>query len=176
MATAGPRSDENGRACEAAYPGARARHVPARLGQLAGKRQVVHVAVVPLTQPERLFVEQRRARRNYGLYVLPIILLALRAIWVGLFLWWPLALNPKAVWGAQETGDLNCGSGTLSTYATGATVLANVVFALLVAIVVLRIAFSRAERRYLRLIAKLEKEQTLAVLPGPAAATPPVRQ
>ena len=132
---------------------------------------------MPLTQPERLFVDHRRARRNHGLYVLPVILLALLAIWGALFFWWPLALNPKAVWGAQETGDLNCGSGTLSTYATGATVLANVVFALLVAIVVLRIAFSRAERRYLKLIAKLEKEQTLAVLPGPtAAATPPVRQ
>ena len=152
--------------------------MPARLGQLAAKRQVVHVAVVPLTQPERLFVEQRRARRNYGLYVLPIILLALLAIWVGLFLWWPLALNPKAVWGAQETGDLNCGSGTLSTYATSATVLANVVFALLGAIVVARIVYFRSERRYLKLIDKLEKEQALAspALPTTAAGPSHVRQ
>jgi ABC-type sulfate transport system permease component len=116
---------------------------------------------VPLTQPERLFIESRRARRTYGLYILPIILLVLIAVWGALFVWWPLAVNPKAVWGAQESGELNCGSGTLSTYATGATVLANVVFALLGAIVVLRIGFSSSERRYLKLIDKLEKEQAL---------------
>jgi ABC-type sulfate transport system permease component len=122
---------------------------------------------VPLTQPDRLFVESRRARRSYGLYILPIILLVLIAVWGALFVWWPLAVNPKAVWGAQESGELNCGSGTLSTYATGATVLANVVFALLGAIVVLRIAFSSSERRYLKLIDKLEKEHAL-----PAATVP----
>lgn len=125
---------------------------------------------MPLTQPERLFVEQRRARRSYGLYVLPIILLVLIAVWGGLFVWWPMALNPKAVLGAQETGLLNCGSGTLSTYATGATVLGNVLFALLGVIVMLRIAWSSTERRYLRLIDKLEKEQALAANATPAAA------
>lgn len=124
---------------------------------------------MPLTQPERLFVESRRARRSYGLYILPIILLVLIAVWGALFVWWPLAVNPKAVWGAQESGELNCGSGTLSTYATGATVLANVVFALLGAIVVLRIAFSSSERRYLKLIDKLEKEHVLPA--GPAVTT-----
>jgi ABC-type sulfate transport system permease component len=127
---------------------------------------------VPLNQPERLFVESRRARRSYGLYILPIILLVLIAVWGALFVWWPLAVNPKAVWGAQESGELNCGSGTLSTYATGATVLANVVFALLGAIVVLRIAFSSSERRYLKLIDKLEKEQALPAATAASPATP----
>lgn len=126
---------------------------------------------MPLTQPERLFVESRRARRSYGLYILPIILLVLIAAWGALFVWWPLAVNPKAVWGAQESGELNCGSGTLSTYATGATVLANVVFALLGAIVVLRIAFSSSERRYLKLIDKLEREQVLPANAGGVATT-----
>lgn len=133
---------------------------------------------MPLTQPERLFVESRRARRSYGLYILPIILLVLIAVWGALFVWWPLAVNPKAVWGAQESGELNCGSGTLSTYATGATVLANVVFALLGAIVVLRIAFSSSERRYLKMIDKLEKEHALPVsgVPSPATTATNVRQ
>jgi hypothetical protein len=144
--------------------------VSSRVGQLAVKREVVHAARVPLTQPDRLFIESRRARRSYGLYVLPIILLVLLAVWGALFVWWPLAVNPKAVWGAQESGELNCGSGTLSTYATGATVLANVVFALLGAILVLRIAFSSSERRYLKLIGKLEGE---LVLPATAASSVP---
>ncbi|MDB4989993.1 MAG: hypothetical protein JWN04_5171 [Myxococcaceae bacterium] len=124
---------------------------------------------MPLTQPDRLFIEQRRARRSFGLYILPLVLLVLIAVWGAMFVWWPLAVNPKAVWGAQETGVLNCGSGTLSTYATGATVLTNLTFALLGAIVVLRIAWSSSERRYLRLIAKLELEQTTHVPAGIAA-------
>jgi hypothetical protein len=131
---------------------------------------------VPLTPSDRLFVEQRRARKNYGLYVLPLVLIVLIAAWAGLFLWWPMALNPKAVLGAQETGALNCGSGSLSTYATGATVLANVLFALLGAIVVLRIVWSASERRYLKLIGKLEADQLLAAQPSasvPVGGTSP---
>lgn len=133
---------------------------------------------MPLTQPERLFVESRRARRSYGLYILPIILLTLIAVWGSLFYWWPMAVNPNAVLGAMETGELSSGSGTLTRYATGATVLANVVFALLGAIVVLRIAFSRSERRYLKLIDKLEKEHALlgATAGTPATTATSVRQ
>jgi hypothetical protein len=110
---------------------------------------------------------------------LPILLLILIAAWGALFVWWPLALNPKAVWGAQETGVLNCGSGTLSTYATGATVLANVIFALLGSIVVLRIVWSSSERRYLRLIDKLEREHAALTAQTPTAAattSSPMRQ
>ncbi|MDB4975325.1 MAG: hypothetical protein JWN48_3666 [Myxococcaceae bacterium] len=124
---------------------------------------------MPLTQPDRLFIEQRRARRSFGLYILPLVLLVLMAVWAAMFFWWPLAVNPKAVWGAQETGILNCGSGTLSTYATGATVMTNVMFALLGAIIVLRIAWSSSERRYLKMLEKLEQEQVTHVPAGIAA-------
>jgi len=133
----------------------------------------MHSPGVPLTPPDRFFLEQRRARRKFGLYVLPLILLALIAVWIGLFIWWPLALNPKAVWGAQETGELNCGSGTLSTYATAATVLTNFAFALVGAIIVLRIAWSSSERRYLRLVEKLELELSTHVPAGIAAPPTP---
>jgi hypothetical protein len=126
---------------------------------------------VPLSHPERLFIEQRRARKAFGLYILPVVLLVLLAAWVSLFLWWPLAVNPKAVWGAAESGEISCGSGTLSTYATSATVLANVMFALLGAIVVLRIAWARSERRYIRFVEKLELELATHV-PASIAAPP----
>jgi hypothetical protein len=130
---------------------------------------------VPLTQQDRLFIDHRRSRRHVGLYLLPVFLLVILAAWGGLFLLWPTAVNPKAVWGAIEGGLIICGSGTLSSYATTATVLANVIFLLLAATVVLRISWSSNERRYLRLIEKLEKEALSAPspvapvhLPGPA--------
>ncbi|MET0285791.1 MAG: hypothetical protein ABW352_15025 [Polyangiales bacterium] len=95
------------------------------------------------------------------------------AAWGGLFLLWPTAVNPKAVWGAVEAGTIICGSGTLSGYATTATVLANVVLLLISVIIVLRIVWSSDERRYLRLIEKLEKEAPPPPAPVAPTATPP---
>lgn len=131
-----------------------------------------HAAGVPLTHHERLFIEHRRSRRHIGLYILPIFLLVLLAVWGGLFILWPEAVNPKAVWGAIETGSITCGSGTLSSYATAATVMGNVVLLLLGAIIVLRIAWSSSERKYLRLIEKLEKDAPATVVAVPAP--PPI--
>lgn len=142
--------------------------LPSRL--LAPCASTLHSEHVPLTTPERLFVEQRRSRKTFDLYILPVVLLVLVAAWGAMFVWWPLAVNPKAVWGAAESGEISCGSGTLSTYATGATVLANALFALLGAIVVLRIAWASTERRYLRVIEKLEHE---AIKPAPVAGVAP---
>lgn len=128
-----------------------------------------------LTESERLFIAQRRARKHIGLFVMPGVLVALIAIWVGLFFLWPMAVNPKAIWGAQERGELNCGSGNLSTYATSAAVLVNVAFTLLGAMLVLRISWSRSERRYLKLLEKatLEPATGLAREPLPGAGTRP---
>ncbi len=125
---------------------------------------------MPLTQQERLFVDHRRSQRSFGLYILPIVLLIVLSIWAGLFFLWPTAVNPKAVWGAIEAGAIICGSGTLSSYATTATVLANVVILLVAVIVGLRMVWSSNERRYLRLIEKLEKDAT--ALPGPTVSAP----
>lgn len=113
-----------------------------------------------LSNPERVFLERRRARRHVGLYVLPALLVVLVLIWGALFVWWPMAVNPKAIWGAQETGTLQCGSGNLSTYATSAAVLVNALFALLAATFVLGIAWARSERRYLKLLDRLAQERT----------------
>jgi hypothetical protein len=112
-----------------------------------------------LSNSDRLFLEQRRARKHIGLYVFPALLALLVLVWGALFVWWPLAVNPKAVLGAAESRIIDCGTGALSTYAVSATVLVNVVFVLLSVVVVLGIAWARSERRYLRLLEKFAQEQ-----------------
>jgi len=114
-----------------------------------------------LSNSDRLFIEGRRGRKHIGLYVLPAVLVVLVLVWGALFVWWPLAVNPKAIWGAQEAGLLDCGSGSLTTYALSAAVLVNVMFVLLAASLVLGIAWARSERRYLRLLEKSVQDQAL---------------
>lgn len=114
-----------------------------------------------LSNSDRLFLERRRARKHVGLFVFPALLVVLVVAWGALFVWWPMAVNPKAIWGAQESGLLVCGSGNLSTYATSAAVLVNVVFALFAAAFVLGIAWARSERRYIKLLDKLVQEKAL---------------
>jgi len=112
-----------------------------------------------LSNSDRLFIEARRTRKHVGLYILPAMLVGLVLVWGALFVLWPMAVNPKAIWGAQESGILTCGSGNLSTYATSAAVLVNVAFALLSATLVLGIVWARSERRYLRLLEKAVQDQ-----------------
>jgi hypothetical protein len=131
---------------------------------------------VPLTHRERLFIDHRRSRKHVGLLVLPIILLVVLAAWGGMFMIWPEAVNPKALAGATAVGAVRCDDGSLSTYATGATILTNIVFLLLAATVVLRIVWSSNERKYLRLIEKLEKDASVPApaVPLPSSPTAPV--
>lgn len=162
-------SDAKRRAGNRAYG---AERVADEQHQLAGRPWLGHAPGVPLTQQERLFVDHRRSRRHVGLYLLPIFLLVVLGGWGGLFVLWPTAVNPKAVWGAIEAGTIICGSGTLSSYATTATVLANVVLLLVALTIALRMVWSSNERRYLRLIEKLEKDKPVLPSPAPSAAPP----
>ena len=111
-----------------------------------------------LSDSDRLFIEQRRARKHVGLYVLPALLIIIGIVWVGLFVWWPLAINPNAILGATETKTLDCGQGALTRYALSATVLVNVL--LLGFSIGCLVGITRAgrERRYLRMIERLTKE------------------
>ena len=68
---------------------------------LASFDTLVHMA--QLSNSDRLFLEQRRARKHIGLYVFPALLALLVLVWGALFVWWPLAVNPKAVLGAAES-------------------------------------------------------------------------
>ncbi|MET0339348.1 MAG: hypothetical protein ABW252_00015 [Polyangiales bacterium] len=108
------------------------------------------MSMTALSDVDRLFVEQRRSRKHVGLYVMPIVLILLIVAWGGLFVLWPLAVNPITIWNAPNTNALK--PENLSIYAMVAAVLVNLVFVLLAIIVLLRISWSRAERRYLRLL------------------------
>lgn len=124
-----------------------------------------------LTDSDRLFVEQRRSRKHVGLYVLPALLVLLGVLWAALFAYWPLAVNPKAISGAVELQTITCGQGSLTWYAQTATVLVNVLLFVLAVVVLVGIARAGRERRYLRMIDRLTKEQALAPPRVPAEAS-----
>lgn len=114
--------------------------------------------MTPLSDSDRLFVDERRARKRTGLYIFPALLILIGLVWAALFVWWPLAINPNAVLGAAEMGIISCGSGALSRYALSATVLVNVLLLLLAIFLAVGIARAGRERRYLRIIERLTKE------------------
>jgi|GEM_PF-5765309 len=100
--------------------------------------------------PDHFFLEHRKSRRSIGLYFLPAALVALMLAWIGLWSFWPLAVNPFTVVGQIEQRAFE--PGALTMYAVIATVLMNVVLALIGAGLVLGILWARHERRYHRLL------------------------
>jgi hypothetical protein len=100
--------------------------------------------------PDQRFIEARRERRRMGLLILPVFLTLLIGAWVLFFIMFPMTVNPWVVIGRIEQQQLE--PGTLTMYAVTATILMNVVFALLGALLVMSIAWARHERRYLKLL------------------------
>jgi ABC-type Fe3+ transport system permease subunit len=109
---------------------------------------------------DRLFLEHRRARRNTGLVVLPAVLAGLLALWVALFLLWPISVNPFTVVGRIEQQLFE--PGTLTMYAVTATVLMNVLFLLLAIGIALAMVWARTERRYLKLLEQRDRASETA--------------
>jgi hypothetical protein len=103
-----------------------------------------------LSTRDRVFLELRKGRRTVGLYGLPSGLILLVLVWGALHAFWPVSVNPYVVMGRIEQRLFE--PGALAMYAITATVLVNLVFALLAVCLVLAIAWARHERRYLRLI------------------------
>jgi hypothetical protein len=140
-----------------------------------------------LSPVDRRFLDQRRARTHVGLYVLPAALVALVGTWVGLFAWWPLAVNPMhaAVFyegvpmTAEAAANLTCfPKGTLTQYAITTSILVNLLLLVLGVAIVFGILWARGERRYLKLLADgSDSPQTSRTGAAPAvkksAETPP---
>ena len=127
-----------------------------------------------LSESDQLFLAQRRGRKHIGLFVVPSALVVLLLVWISLFFWWPMLVNPMAAWRAQQAQEAICRISNLSTYAVGSAVLVDVAFMLLSAMLVLRIAWSRSERRYIKMIDKaLLEPAPLAqpALPSPGAGS-----
>lgn len=130
-----------------------------------------------LSESDQRFLAQRRARKHTGLLVVTGVLALVICVWIALFFWWPMSVNPKAIWGAQEREELVCGSGNLTSYAVGAAVLANVAFTLLCVALVTRIAWARSERRYIKMIDKAMLEPAGVSQPAlPSPGRGPLRQ
>jgi ABC-type sulfate transport system permease component len=108
--------------------------------------------------PDQLFLERRKLRRSVGLYTLPAALVGLVVAWGCLFVFWPLAVNPFEVVGQIEQRTFE--PGALTMYAVTATVLMNVVFALLAGALITGIAWARHERRYQKLLERVPTPPT----------------
>jgi hypothetical protein len=135
--------------------------------QLAGGHGFDHRSPC-MTSPspsDRRFLDRRRMRMHVGLYLLPTALGLVLSIWVGLFAWWPLAINPMhaAVFFEGEAVP----KGTLTRYAIVTTVLVNLLLLAVSVAVTYGILWARSERRYLKLLAGPSPTQP-AAKPVPA--------
>lgn len=108
-----------------------------------------------LSPADRRFLEQRRLRTHVGMYLLPAALGAIVALWVGLFAWWPIAVNSRHAWSFFEGRMIP--AGTVTTYAITVTVLVNVLLLVLCVALLIGILWARSERRYLKVLAQLER-------------------
>jgi small-conductance mechanosensitive channel len=106
-----------------------------------------------LSDADRRFLERRRERTHIGLYVLPIVLLVVIGLWIGLFVYWPLSVNPIHAATYYE-GQL-IEKGTVTTYAITVTVLLNALLIALGLAITFALLWARSERRYLRLLTRL---------------------
>ncbi len=116
---------------------------------------------------DQLFLDQRKARRSVGVVAYPVTLVAVVAAWSCLHLFWPLAVNPFTVVGQIEQHAFE--PGTLTMYAVTATVLMNVVLAMVSVGLILGMLWARRERRYQRL---LELPPEPPARPAPAEKKP----
>jgi hypothetical protein len=117
---------------------------------------------------DRSFLEQRRAGRYVGLYVLPVGLTIVLTCWIALFTWWPLAVNPWHAVGHFEGQVVE--PGTVTKYAMSAAVLMNLLLFAISTALALGIGWARTERRYLRLLAAVDAASKSPEAPPASAA------
>lgn len=123
-----------------------------------------------LSDADRRFVERRRERTHIGLYVLPLVLLATVGLWAGLFVYWPLAINPMYAAVYYEGQPIE--KGTVTTYAITVTILLNLLIVALSSAVGFAVLWARSERRYLRLVARLAHPTKAETITVPTPETP----
>jgi hypothetical protein len=133
---------------------------------LAHARRIDHLRPMTLSDGDMRFLERRRGRTHVGLYVLPAFLLFLLGLWVGLFYWWPLAINPIHA-AVHYEGSL-VEKGTVTTYAIIGAVLLNALLLALALAVTFGMLWARTERRYLKLLTR-QRAATAAPPQNPEA-------
>lgn len=108
-----------------------------------------------LSEGDLRFIERRRGRMHMGLYVLPALLVVLLGVWIGLFSWWPLAINPMHA--AIYYEGMVIQKGTVTTYAITVAVLLNALLLICAVALTVSLLWARSERRYLRLLGRLRE-------------------
>jgi uncharacterized membrane protein len=116
---------------------------------------LITFGAMTLSDGDLRFLERRRGRTHVGLYVLPVFLVILLGGWIGLFSWWPLAINPIHAATYYEGSLIE--KGTVTTYAITAAVLFNALLLVLSVAVTFGLLWARSERRYLKLLARLRE-------------------
>jgi hypothetical protein len=135
---------------------------------LAAATPIDHVRAMSLSESDLRFLERRRGRSHVGLYVLPGLLVLLLGLWIGLFSWWPLAINPMHA--AIYYEGMVIEKGTVTTYAITVAVLLNALLLVLSAALVFALFWARSERRYLKLLARLPEGEANAAGVEPRAS------
>ena len=121
-----------------------------------------------LGEVDRRFLAYRRERSKFGLWALPTGLGCLVAVWVGIWAYLPLAINPWTVIGKNEAHEFE--PGDLTFYAIMFTLLMNVAFLLVSAFMVFAMLWLRRERRYLRIASAATVETSDAAAGNPSVS------
>lgn len=106
-----------------------------------------------LDSSDQHFVRERESRQTFGLFAFPAAIVLVCLVWVGLFSFAPLVVNPFDVLGRLERGTL--APGTLTMFAVVGVLAMNAVFLLMLVLAASGVVLARRERRYLKLIEKL---------------------
>lgn len=109
--------------------------------------------MTPLDASDDRFIAERKTREGFGMFAFPAAVVLVCLVWVGLFTFVPLLVNPFDVLGKLEKQTL--APGTLTVFAVVGVLAMNAVFLLMIALSVIGMVIARRERRYLKLIDKL---------------------
>jgi hypothetical protein len=110
-----------------------------------------------LSDADLRFLERRKSRTRVGLYFGPFGLLLLFGAWVALYVWWPVLINP--VHAAVHYGGVLTDKATVTSYAVSFAILFNLVLLVLALICAFVLLWARSERRYLRLLGRLQESE-----------------
>jgi hypothetical protein len=121
-------------------------------------------AMSQLSPADRRFIEGRRLRTHVGLYVVPSALAGVLALWAALFTWWPIVFNIRHAWDVYYYQGSVIPPGAAISYAITVTMLVNALMLLLCVALVFAMLWARSERRYLRLLGKLDSAPSTSVV------------
>ena len=113
------------------------------------------VRMTSLNTADEEFLTERRALQRFGVFAFPIALAGVLLIWIALFYFVPLIVNPFHVLGRLEQRSL--APGALTVFAVIGVLAVNALFLLMTLASMIGMLIARRERRYLRMIDALRK-------------------